>query len=353
MWSDRCFYGRSILREEWVFLWLILSVRRHCRQIPFVDILLFLWLSLLLFQLFLLVVDIIQFLWHIQQRLGADLHRRIGLQVELLILLVAEACAHEYTVALADDDGFRTLQSHTHQWVLIQHTCILQGLVVAEESADDHPMDLIDSIDIDLEVTHQEIGEVILRQVVEQLVLVHGVRVIGEHEHELLVAFLAQRIGHRRIARCQFDITFRPEVADIELSSVQSSAFLYTLDDHTCQWRHLALRIFLHHLTHILQTLLRLSVVQLTQSFDEDELITVGPLWETLCRQLGVGAHLTEAVSLEGLVGSGIEGVFDMGTKTCVLCIVGVGEQDGPLTLRMVFLHEFECLLCLSVFTLS
>ena len=159
----------------------------------------------------------------------------------------------------------------------------MQCLVVAEESTGDHPVQALILVDLQLEVAHQEIGEVIFGHLEQQLVLVHRVRLVDEHEEELLITLGTEGVADRRIPG-QCDITPRPQIANVKLSTVQSATFLYTLDDHTCQRTDLTLRIFLNHLLQTFHTPVAITCVQKTQAIDEDKLCTVSALWESTLR---------------------------------------------------------------------
>ena len=82
-----------------------------------------------------------------------------------------------------------------------------------------------------------------------------------------------------------------------------------------------------------------ITVVQSAQTVDEDKLRTVFAQREPLFRYLRIGTYHLVVVILEGLVGSGIERVLDMLAELGVLEIVGVAQQDGPFTLRVVGLQ--------------
>ena len=78
---------------------------------------------------------------------------------------------------------------------------ILAGFVVAQESADEHAaQSVLVLVGDDVEVTHQEVREVILRHLVEQLVLIDGIRLVGQQEDVFRLAFEDQRIDLCRVA---------------------------------------------------------------------------------------------------------------------------------------------------------
>ena len=66
---------------------------------------------------------------------------------------------------------------------------------------------------------------------------------------------------------------------------MQSSAILNAFDNHTSQRADLAVGIFLHHLPQQFHTTVTIAVVESAHAVDEEELGTVGTLWETLRRE--------------------------------------------------------------------
>ena len=130
---------------------------------------------------------------------------------------------------------------------------------------------------------------------------------------------------------------------------MQPAPLLHTLDNHACQWCHLTLWVTLHDLFQQGDTAVAVTVVQSAQSFDEYEFRPVLSQRESLFRESGIASYRFVAVVLEGLVGGGIERVFDMFAESGVLLEIGVGQQDGPLALRMVLLQSGQTLvgLCL------
>ena len=88
---------------------------------------------------------------------------------------------------------------------------------------------------------------------------------------------------------------------------MQSSAFVYSLDDHTSHLTHLTIRELLYHLLQAGDTTIAITLVQQAQTLDKQELIAILTLWETAFRQFGVGFHHLVAVVLESVVGSRIE----------------------------------------------
>ena len=272
-----------------------------------------------------------------QQLLFADFHRHEGVLIELLVVIVAEPCAEERKVCLADNQVATAFQFLHHLFVGIELTGILHRLVVAQESADVHTVHPLILVDGDVEAAHEEVGEVIACHLKQQLVLVHGVGLVGEDEHKPLVACGTQRVGLRGV--CQHrDVSSRPNLTDIKLSAIESAPLLHALDDHTCQFAHLALRIFLHHLLHTFQATVAVAFVQVHHTVDEDELRTVGTQWEPLFREFRVMLHDLCLVGSESLIGGGIERVLDMFAEAGILLEVGVREQDGPFAVREVAL---------------
>ena len=117
---------------------------------------------------------------------------------------------------------------------------------------------------------------------------------------------------------------------------MQRTSLLHTFHNHAGHLGYLALRIFLHHRLHLLQTALGIALVEQAQAVYEEELRTVLAQREALCRHVGIALHLLVAVGFERLVGSSIERVLYVLAEAGVLLEVGIVQQDGPLTLRML-----------------
>ena len=71
---------------------------------------------------------------------------------------------------------------------------ILASLIVVAETAYLQAMQTLDILDVEVEITCHIRGEVVFRHLEEQLVLVYGIRNIGQEEHELVVAFVAKAL---------------------------------------------------------------------------------------------------------------------------------------------------------------
>ena len=84
---------------------------------------------------------------------------------------------------------------------------------------------------------------------------------------------------------CQRDIPHGPYIADVKFAAMQSSAILNAFDNHTSQRADLAVGISLHHLPQQFQTTVTIAVVESAHAVDEEELGTVGTLWETFRRE--------------------------------------------------------------------
>ena len=134
---------------------------------------------------------------------------------------------------------------------------------------------------------------------------------------------------------------------------MQSATFLYAFDNHTGHLADFTLRVFLHHSLQTDHTTVGIAVVQIAQTVDEDELRAVLTQREPLCRKSGVAADDVVPIVLEGLIGVGIERVFDMFTETGILSVVGVAQQNGPFTLREMGLQLSETTVCHRLVALS
>ena len=237
--------------------------------------------------------------------------------------------------------------------LLVQLAGILQCLVVAQESAHAHVGGSFGVDNLDVEVAHHVVGEVIAGELEEELIFVDGVGVVGNDIEELLVAFGRELAGGNRVAVAEHHRASAPDVAQVELSTMQAASFLHTVHNHACHLGELALRELLHEQLHIGQTAVAIAVVEFRESADEDELIAVQSHREALLREACVAAHLAIAVVLEGDVGGPVERVFHMLAKLCVLLEIRVGEQRCPLTLRELLLQSCHIACRQVVFLLS
>ena len=194
-------------------------------------------------------------------------------------------------------------------------------------------------LNLEVEVSHEEVGEVVACQLEEQLVFVEAVGLVGNHEDERDVVLGAQLYGGYRVAVAHHHCPAAPHVAHVELAALQFASCLHAVDDHSRQFADAAVGEFLHHLVHVLQASVAVAVVQLGQSADEDELIAVGAQWEARSREFRVLPHLAHPVGLERLVGRRVKRVLHVLAEAGVLHVVRVGEQRCPLALGILFLQ--------------
>ena len=202
---------------------------------------------------------------------------------EHLVVAIAVDGSQQPQVGFADDEAAAGLQDVCYRtFVAIELAGILAGLVVAEESADEHAAESVGVlVGDDVEVAHQIVREVILRHLVEQLVLVDAVRLIGQQEDVVDITLEDKAVGEGGVA-IEVHGAARPDVVYVELSPVQLPALLDAADNHSRQFADLALRILLHHLLHPLCTAFGIALVQQTQTLYEEELRTVLALWEAV-----------------------------------------------------------------------
>ena len=96
----------------------------------------------------------------------------------------------------------------------MQLTGILACLVVAEETADNHSAEsVLVLVGHNLKVAHQVVGEVVLRHLVEQLVLIDRIGLVSQQEYVIDVQLYAERIDMRRVLCHSVSITQMPYVA--------------------------------------------------------------------------------------------------------------------------------------------
>ena len=259
--------------------------------------------------------------------------------VVILILVIAEVGTQQRQVLLADDHRSRLGRELPDMLLLIEAACILQSLIITLKAADTHTMQRTIILDGDVEVADEVGRKVVTGHLIEQLVLVHRIGHVDEHELEWCVSLIAERTGLYRVAVGQHGSTPLPNIADVKRSSTQHPSFPNTIDDHTGHLGHRTLRIVFHHLLHRLQASIGIAAVECAESSYENELITVGSLREAGGRELRIALHLAEPVGLEGGIGGCIERVFQMDSRHGVLAEIGIGEHTCPLALRPAFLQ--------------
>ena len=54
---------------------------------------------------------------------------------------------------------------------------------------------------------------------------------------------------------------------------MQRPSGLHSVDDHSCQGAHIALRVFVHHFLHVVHAALGIALVELCHTVEEDELV--------------------------------------------------------------------------------
>ena len=198
------------------------------------------------------------------------------------------------------------LQECSHRLVGKQLPRILQGLVVVQETADTHPMQPVVLIEHNVEVTHQEIREVITGHLKQQLILIDGVGLVGKDEHEVLVALSTEFYNCGRVGtKC--DVSARPDVTDVELAAVQPTAILHTFHNHARQLADLAVGVFLNDCFEALDTAIAVAFVQHAETLDKQKFRAVLTQGETISRDAGVSFHDVVSVGLKGFVGGSIQ----------------------------------------------
>ena len=259
--------------------------------------------------------------------------------VELLIVLITELLTEQRQVLLADNDGSALPQSFYDVLLLIELAGVLQSLVEITEARYLHATEPLDILDLDVEVAHHVAREVVACQLEEQLVLVHRVGLVGNHEDEVGIRVGRQLACGNGIAVAQHDTSAAPHITQVEFSTMQAATFFHTIDNHSRHLCQLALWELLNQQFHVGQTSIAITVVEFAQSADEDELVAVCSQWETGFRNVDVASYLTEAVGLEGVVGGSIKRVFYLLAKLCVLREIRVGQYGCPLVVGIVVLQ--------------
>ena len=276
-----------------------------------------------------------------QQTEGAHLERHEVFVVVLRIVVVAVGVADEFEVGLAD--YHRAQSGMALQNVLgVELPRILQGFVVVAETAYLHVAEPVGVVDSYLKVAHQVVGEVIARQLKQQLVGVDGVGLVDDDKLEVDVALVGKRGYRVSTLAVEQSRAAAPHVADVKLAATQLATRVDAIDYHARQRAYLALRILLYHAFEVGQTAVGLAHVELGQRSHKEEFVAVVAHGEALLRHLEIAHHVVHPVGFEGGVGGGVERVFEMGALAGVGFKVGVGEDGGPLALGIVLAHQIE-----------
>ena len=176
--------------------------------------------------------------------------------------------------------------------MLVDVVGILARFVVIAESLYLHAVQTILLVNDEVEITHEIGGEIILRHLEEQLVLVYRIGNVGEHEDERLVALDAEYLGFGFDIIIEYSVAARPYIAQVECAALELSAGFHSVENHSCHLAESAVRIFLYHLLHIIETCLDITLVELGESADKEELVAVGSFRIALVRDSPVVYHL-------------------------------------------------------------
>ena len=112
------------------------------------------------------------------------------------------------------------LQQLHQMFLLMQLTRILQRLIVAQETTHAHVARSVGINNLDIEIAHHVVGEVIASQLEEQLIVVDGIRIVGNDIEELLVTLGRELTCSDRIAVAEHHRTAAPNVTKVELASM-------------------------------------------------------------------------------------------------------------------------------------
>ena len=169
--------------------------------------------------------------------------------------------------------------------------------------------------------------KVIAGQFKEQLVFFYRIRLVGIEEDEGCLTVVDKCFCFGGIIRVEHFGAPLPDIADVEPSSAQSAASLHAVDNHARHFGQFALRITLDHFFHPYHTRIGVSLVECHHSIDEDELVAVGPVGESLSRDSEIATSLSVALLFECVVSGLIERVFDMYAKAGIFEVIRVGHQ--------------------------
>ena len=182
-----------------------------------------------------------------------------------------------------------------------------------------------------VEVAHKVVCEVEAGHLEEQFVLVDGVWMVCESEHEAAFALGSERRLLYRIAVVEHLGATVPHALHVEPAAVEPPSGLHAVDYHACQFADAALGILLYYLLHIGHAAVGIAAVELGHASDEEELVAVGTQREAFFRHSAAAFHLAVAPGAERFVGGSVERVLYVFAKLGVLDEVRVAEQSRPL----------------------
>ena len=117
-----------------------------------------------------------------------------------------------------------------------------------------------------VEVAHHEVREVEPCQLEQQFVLAYGIGIIHEHEGELRIAFVRESLGIRSVLVRHHSCSAVPYILHAEIASHKGTALAYSVDNHTCKFAYLALRICLYEGVETCKTSVGIAFVKLAKT---------------------------------------------------------------------------------------
>ena len=210
-----------------------------------------------------------------KQRLRAYLKRSKILVIEVLIVGIAEVGAEQRQILVAYHYRLASRQQLLQTSLLRQSACILQCLVIVSESSNHHTVQTIGILDSEVEVAHHIMGEIYLRHLVQQFILVDRIRHISKHKHKLRIALGIESLCIYRVAISKHRRTSSPHIAKVEACAMQRFASIHSIHYHARHFSQLALWEFLYHSLHIVHTALAVAIVELCQSAYKQEFISI------------------------------------------------------------------------------
>ena len=230
---------------------------------------------------------------------------------------------------------------------------ILISLVIAAETTELHAVKtgIIDNLDV--EITDYEVSKVELRHLKQQLVLIERVRAIYQHNLEVDIAILRELNVTYRVTVVENVGTPAPDIPKVEPATAQPLPGMYSVDYHSRHFAYSALRELLHNLLHVGKTTFGIAIIQLAESTDKQELVTVSTHRESGVGHFNVARHFIVSASLEGIVSCCVQRVLYLNTEFRVLLEVRVCEQCRPLAFRITVLQTVDVILGNVRFTLT
>ena len=176
----------------------------------------------------------------------------------------------------------------------------------------------------------------------KELILIDGVWLVSYDINEISVSFCSKHTGCNGVTVVKDDGATAPHVSNVELSSVEASACIYSVDNHSGHIADVTLWIFGNYLVHILKTSLAIAVIQFAKTSNEDKFVNVCSEWESRLAYFSISPYFLVSVAFKGIVCGSIKRVFNVYTITCIFLVERVAEGGSPRTFCKVAFQFIE-----------